>query len=191
MAPRQPEPADILTVSALTRRIRLSLENEFPYVWVSGEVSQISRSTPGHQYITLKDEASVLSTVLFRGVGLRMKFEVKEGMQVLVRGRISVFEPIQPQERAPRTERPNAAQRSLLWCLGSAPCATAVPSINALWEAEQLLQAHRGVGLLVPILDDDRRVERDPRLAAGAGPHRPGARHDHGAGYGAAHEPHL
>jgi aryl-alcohol dehydrogenase-like predicted oxidoreductase len=55
--------------------------------------------------------------------------------------RISVFEPTEQEERSPVADTLNAAQRSLLWCLQSAPCATTVPSINALWEAEQLLQA--------------------------------------------------
>jgi aryl-alcohol dehydrogenase-like predicted oxidoreductase len=60
--------------------------------------------------------------------------------------RISVFEPVQAEERASRTQPLNAAQRSLLWCLQTAPCATAVPSINAMWEAEQLLQAVEAEG---------------------------------------------
>lgn len=55
--------------------------------------------------------------------------------------RISVFEPTAPEERAPPAGPLNAAQRALLWCLETAPCATTVPSINAPWEAEQLLQA--------------------------------------------------
>jgi aryl-alcohol dehydrogenase-like predicted oxidoreductase len=55
--------------------------------------------------------------------------------------RISVFEPLQPEERESPAPALNAAQRSLLWCLQTAPCATTVPSINAMWEAEQLLQA--------------------------------------------------
>ncbi|RYG72912.1 aldo/keto reductase [bacterium] len=53
--------------------------------------------------------------------------------------RISVFEPIEAAGREPRLENLNAAQRSLLWCLQSTH--TSVPSINAMWEAEQLIQA--------------------------------------------------
>lgn len=55
--------------------------------------------------------------------------------------RISVFEPVESEARSPRVPSLNAAQRSLLWCLQTAPCATTVPAINAPWEAEQLLQA--------------------------------------------------
>jgi aryl-alcohol dehydrogenase-like predicted oxidoreductase len=73
--------------------------------------------------------------------------------------RISVFEPIRAEERVPRTTQLNAAQRSLLWCLQSAPCATTVPSINAMWEAEQLLQA---IETAEPeIATDDFAVYRD------------------------------
>jgi aryl-alcohol dehydrogenase-like predicted oxidoreductase len=55
--------------------------------------------------------------------------------------RISVFEPVRAEERGASALVLNAAQRSLLWCLQTAPCATVVPSINARWEADQLLQA--------------------------------------------------
>lgn len=55
--------------------------------------------------------------------------------------RISMFEPVEASDRVPRTSRLNAAQQALRWCLETAPCATTVPSINAPWEAEQLLQA--------------------------------------------------
>ena len=55
--------------------------------------------------------------------------------------RISVFEPVQAEGRAESPKALNAAQRSLLWCLQTAPFATTVPSINAPWEAAQLLQA--------------------------------------------------
>jgi aryl-alcohol dehydrogenase-like predicted oxidoreductase len=67
--------------------------------------------------------------------------------------RISVFEPIEPEQRLPKAQPLNAAQRSLLWCLQTAPCATTVPSINALWEAEQLLQAVETPGDTIPISD--------------------------------------
>lgn len=89
--------------------------------------------------------------------------------------RISVFEPIGMEDRAPRTQLLNAAQRSLLWCLQTAPCATTVPSINALWEAEQLLQAVEVVEAAASTQDfgsyRDRLYDREQleRLATGAG----------------------
>jgi aryl-alcohol dehydrogenase-like predicted oxidoreductase len=55
--------------------------------------------------------------------------------------RISVFDPVRPEDRLPHPAELTPAQRSLQWCLETAPCATTVPSINAEWEAEQLIQA--------------------------------------------------
>jgi aryl-alcohol dehydrogenase-like predicted oxidoreductase len=88
--------------------------------------------------------------------------------------RISVFEPVGAAERTPRPRQLNPAQRSLLWCLQTAPCATTVPSINALWEAEQLLQAVEAVETAASTQDfgsyRDRLydLEQLEQLAAGA-----------------------
>lgn len=55
--------------------------------------------------------------------------------------RISIFEPTESAGRTPHPDSLNAAQRALLWCIQTTPCATTVPSINALWEADQLIQS--------------------------------------------------
>ncbi|HKB03108.1 MAG TPA: exodeoxyribonuclease VII large subunit [Gemmataceae bacterium] len=88
-----PDPADVLTVTALTQQVRGTLERTFGSVWVAGEISNLVRATSGHQYLSLKDDKAVLKAALFRGVGLRVRFELKDGMQVLVRGRVTVYEP--------------------------------------------------------------------------------------------------
>jgi exodeoxyribonuclease VII large subunit len=93
MAAAPPDPTDVLTVSALTGRIRGLLEGEFGYVWVSGEISNLVRASSGHVYLSLKDEKACLRAVLFRGIGLRLRFDPRDGMQVVARGRISVYEP--------------------------------------------------------------------------------------------------
>ena len=90
--PQCPDPADVLTVSALNRLVKRSLEESFPSVWVSGEISRISRAASGHYYVTLKDESAAIDTTIFRGVLLRVRFELKEGLQVLARGRLTLFE---------------------------------------------------------------------------------------------------
>jgi len=87
-----PDPACILSISALTRQVREVLEGRFPALWVGGEISNVSRATSGHLYLTLKDSSAVLSAVLYRGVGFRLRFEPKTGMQVIVRGRLSVYD---------------------------------------------------------------------------------------------------
>jgi exodeoxyribonuclease VII large subunit len=88
-----PDPADVLTVSALTGRIRGLLEGEFGCVWVAGEISNLVRPSSGHIYLSLKDEKACLRAVLYRGIGLRLRFDPRDGMEVVARGRISVYEP--------------------------------------------------------------------------------------------------
>lgn len=82
-----------LTVAELTRQIKARLEPAFPEVWVEGEISNFKRYGSGHCYFTLKDEAAQLSSVLWRGTADGLKFEPADGMLVLARGRVSVYEP--------------------------------------------------------------------------------------------------
>src|SRR3954469_23465852 len=84
---------DVLTVSALTARLRGLVERNFTTVWVAGEVSNYTKAASGHMYFTLKDSQAQMRAVLFRGVNLRMKFEPKNGMEVIARGRLTVYEP--------------------------------------------------------------------------------------------------
>ncbi|MBW1987342.1 MAG: exodeoxyribonuclease VII large subunit [Deltaproteobacteria bacterium] len=83
----------IYTVSDLTRQIKTRLENDFPLVWVSGEISNLRLPLSGHCYFTLKDEASQLRAVLFRGNHQFLRHKPCEGLKVVCRGRISVYEP--------------------------------------------------------------------------------------------------
>ncbi|MBX9626093.1 MAG: exodeoxyribonuclease VII large subunit, partial [Gemmataceae bacterium] len=84
---------EVLSVSALTARVRGVIEGEFPSVWVAGEVSNYTKAASGHMYLILKDSRAQLKSVLFRGVNLRMKFEPRDGLEVLARGRLTVYEP--------------------------------------------------------------------------------------------------
>lgn len=88
-----PDPADVLSVSALTQRIRAKIEGTFPSVWVSGEISNVSKAGSGHIYFSLKDEDAIIGAALFRGVGLRVRFDVRDGMEVLINGRVTVYPP--------------------------------------------------------------------------------------------------
>ncbi|MFQ6111845.1 MAG: exodeoxyribonuclease VII large subunit [Nitrospinota bacterium] len=83
---------EVLTVSQLTRAIRATLEGEFFEVWVEGEVSNFRAPASGHWYFTLKDEASQLRAVLFRTERASVRFRPEDGMQVLARGRVTVYE---------------------------------------------------------------------------------------------------
>lgn len=83
----------IYTVSEITRLVKLELETAFPLVWVEGEVSNFHRHSSGHLYFTLKDELSQLRTVMFRSEARRVVFELKDGLNVVCRGRLNVYEP--------------------------------------------------------------------------------------------------
>lgn len=86
-------PQRILTVSELTLLVRERLEQGFSEIWVEGEVSNLRTPSSGHLYFTLKDASSQLRVVLFRSSAQRLRFSVKEGLQVIVRGRLTVYEP--------------------------------------------------------------------------------------------------
>ncbi|MFP3867572.1 MAG: exodeoxyribonuclease VII large subunit [Desulfobacteraceae bacterium] len=83
----------IYSVSDLTRQIKIRLENDFPLVWVSGEISNLRLPFSGHYYFTLKDEASQLRAILFRGNHQFLRHKPVDGLKVVCRGRISVYEP--------------------------------------------------------------------------------------------------
>ena len=82
----------IYSVTELTRSVKSLLEGRFPGIWVEGEVSNFSSHRSGHMYFTLKDKSSALPVVFFRSYNQAIKFELKDGLQVICMGRISVFE---------------------------------------------------------------------------------------------------
>jgi len=83
----------VYKVSEITELIKLELENSFPFLWVEGEISNFRRHTSGHLYFTLKDERAQLRAVMFRLEARQVAFEIKDGLKVICRGRISVYEP--------------------------------------------------------------------------------------------------
>ncbi|HXY54676.1 MAG TPA: exodeoxyribonuclease VII large subunit [Nitrospirota bacterium] len=82
----------ILTVTQLTIQIKSLLEGNFPDLWVEGEISNLTIPQSGHAYFTLKDEHSQIRSVLFRSSQRFLKFTLQHGMQVICRGRVSVYE---------------------------------------------------------------------------------------------------
>jgi exodeoxyribonuclease VII large subunit len=83
----------IYTVSEINALIKGEIERTFSSVWVVGEVSDFKRAHSGHLYFTLKDEASQLRVVMWRSSARRLKFELENGLQVLCRGPVNVYEP--------------------------------------------------------------------------------------------------
>lgn len=83
----------MLTVSELTGLVRAALEADFAEVWLEGEISNLRAPGSGHLYCTLKDQASQIRAVIFRSAAVRLRFGLEEGLHVVVRGRLSVYEP--------------------------------------------------------------------------------------------------
>jgi exodeoxyribonuclease VII large subunit len=83
----------IYTVSELTAEIKEKLEQGFPCVWVTGEVSNVRRPASGHVYLTLKDEEAQISVVIWRSYVSRIPFEIRDGLAVIVQAEVSVYPP--------------------------------------------------------------------------------------------------
>ena len=81
-----------LSVSELVRRIRDVLEDELREVWVVGEISNVRRPASGHCYFSLKDRQSQIAAVMFRSAAQSLKFRPEDGLEVIVRGRISLYD---------------------------------------------------------------------------------------------------
>ena len=82
----------ILTVSRLTALLRGVLEENFEQLWVQGEVSNLSYPSSGHCYFTLKDAGAQLRCVMFKSAVKNLKFRLTDGMALIARGRISVYD---------------------------------------------------------------------------------------------------
>ncbi|HLS06896.1 MAG TPA: exodeoxyribonuclease VII large subunit [Bacillota bacterium] len=84
-----------LSVTALTKYIKrkIDIDPHLKTVWIKGEVSNFKHHSSGHMYFTLKDNTSRIQSVMFAGNNRFLKFQVENGMQVLIKGHVSVFEP--------------------------------------------------------------------------------------------------
>lgn len=82
-----------LSVSALNEQIKILLETSFNRVLVEGELSRITFHNSGHIYFTLKDSSSTLKAVMFRGNASKLKFQLKEGLKVILDGAITLYKP--------------------------------------------------------------------------------------------------
>ena len=91
--PEMPSPRRILTVSELTGQIRGLLEGRYVEIWVEGELSNSRVWNTGHMYFTLKDSTAQLKGVMFRSAVRALRFEPRDGLRVVARGRISVYDP--------------------------------------------------------------------------------------------------
>ena len=83
----------IWSVAELTARISTVLATQFSNLWVEGEVSNFHPAQSGHLYFTLKDAKAAVKCVCFRSQAMRLKFRPEDGLKLIVRGSISVYEP--------------------------------------------------------------------------------------------------
>jgi exodeoxyribonuclease VII large subunit len=83
----------IYTVTELTAGIRGAIEERFAEVWVEGEISNCKVWNTGHMYFTLKDGSSQIKAVMFRTNVRYLKFKPEDGLHVVARGQVSVYEP--------------------------------------------------------------------------------------------------
>ncbi|MDD5680850.1 MAG: exodeoxyribonuclease VII large subunit [Candidatus Omnitrophica bacterium] len=82
----------IYTISELTQNIRGILEGAFGEVWLEGEISNFIKHSSGHMYFSLKDTGAVLACAFFRSANQGLKFQIKDGMNVVCFGKISVYD---------------------------------------------------------------------------------------------------
>ena len=83
----------ILSVMELTTRIKEALEEEFRDIWVRGEISNFKHHSSGHMYFTLKDQRSQIKAACFRNTNRYLKFRPDDGLEVVMRGRVGLYEP--------------------------------------------------------------------------------------------------
>ena len=84
---------DIYTVSRLNSEVRLTLELQFQTLWLQGEISNFVAAASGHWYFSLKDSAAQVKCAMFKMANRNCSFRPQNGQQVLIRARISVYEP--------------------------------------------------------------------------------------------------
>lgn len=86
-----PDPSAVISVSTLAGQIKDLLETGFANIWVSGEISNFTKASSGHMYLTLKDAQSQIKCAFFRGMNLRLRFNPYDGLEVLARGQVSLY----------------------------------------------------------------------------------------------------
>jgi exodeoxyribonuclease VII large subunit len=83
----------VLSIGELTGQIKQTLEGNFGRVWVSGEISNFSRPSSGHCYLTLKDDSAQIRAVIWRTAAKAARFELHDGLEVICQGYLDVYAP--------------------------------------------------------------------------------------------------
>src|SRR6266705_1333639 len=88
----RPAERRVWTVRDLVVAVRTHIEREYSDIWVEGEISNFRAHDSGHLYFTLKDENSQIRAVMFRSQARLLRFRPENGMHIVLRGRVTVFE---------------------------------------------------------------------------------------------------
>ena len=82
-----------VTVSQLTAHVKDALEDAFVNLWVVGEVSNLKPASSGHVYFNLKDKEAMLRVIMWRSDAVRLRFPLRDGLEIFVHGRLTVYPP--------------------------------------------------------------------------------------------------
>lgn len=88
----QPAEPEIRTVTELTHALKSLVEARFPTAWVQGEISGCTHAGSGHIYLTLKDDLSQLRVVIWRSTAARLRFDLHDGLEVVVQGPLEIYQ---------------------------------------------------------------------------------------------------
>src|SRR5215469_15432243 len=88
-----PPSRQVLTPSSLNRLVRDLLEDALPLIWIEGELSNVARPASGHLYFTLKDSSAQVRCAMFKPKTNALRFRPADGMHVLMRARVGLYEP--------------------------------------------------------------------------------------------------
>jgi exodeoxyribonuclease VII large subunit len=150
----QPPERRVWTVRGLVAAVRTLVEREYSDAWVEGEISNFRAPDSGHLYFTLKDGSAQIRAVMFRSAARLLRFRPTDGMQVMVRGRVTIYED--------RGELQIAAEH--IEPKGAGGLQVAFEQLKAKLEAEGLFAAERKKAL--PTLPARIGIVTSPQAAA-------------------------
>jgi exodeoxyribonuclease VII large subunit len=150
----RPPERRVWTVRDLVASVRTHVEREYSDAWVQGEISNLRAQNSGHLYFTLKDENSQISVVMFRSSARLLRFRPADGMQVVVRGRVTVYEDRGQLQIIAEYVEPK----------GAGALQIAFEQLKAKLEAEGLFEASRKKA--VPALPSVIGIVTSPQAAA-------------------------
>jgi exodeoxyribonuclease VII large subunit len=144
----------VWTVRGLVAAVRTHVEREYSDAWVEGEISNFRAPDSGHLYFTLKDGNAQIRVVMFRSAARRLRFRPADGMQVVVRGRVTIYEDRGELQIAAEYIEPK----------GAGGLQVAFEQLKAKLEAEGLFRAERKKA--IPALPARIGIVTSPQAAA-------------------------